>query len=232
MQGIRAITIDLDDTLWAIGPVIRRAETALREWLVQNVPAVVEHHSPEQVSEIRRQVLSDHADMLHDLTFIRCEVLRRMGRAAGVGEHFVDDAFRAFDAARNTVDLFPEVAASLESLSRRYTLVAVTNGNARLDKVGIDHWFAGCVAARDVGKAKPHRAMFEAALAAGGHGTAATLHVGDHPEHDVHGANQAGMQSVWVNRQGAEYPSALSPPDATVANLSELDQLLARAERV
>ena len=231
MQGIRAITLDLDDTLWPIGPVIRRAEAALREWLTLNVPAVVEQHSPEQVAEVRRQVFRDHADMLHDLTFIRCEVLRRMGRAAGVGDYFVGDAFRAFDAARNTVELFPEVAASLESLSRRYTLIAVTNGNARLDKVGIDHWFAGCVAARDVGKAKPHPAMFQAALAAGGHGTAQTLHVGDHPEHDVHGAKQAGLQSVWVNRQGAEYPASLSPPDATVTNLSELEQLLERAER-
>ena len=175
--------------------------------------------------------MTDHANMLHDLTFIRCEVLRRMGRAAGVGDDFVDDAFNAFDAARNTVDLFPEVAASLESLSRRYTLVAVTNGNARLDKVGIDHWFAGCVAARDVGSAKPHAAMFEAALALGGEDAAATLHVGDHPEHDVHGAKEAGLRSIWVNRDGDEYPAALIPPDATVSDLLQLDRLLARAER-
>lgn len=231
MQGIRAITLDLDDTLWAIGPVIRRAEATLRAWLAEHVPAVVERHSPDDVAEIRRRVISDHADMLHDLTFIRCEVLRRMGRAAGIGEDFVDDAFSAFDAARNTVELFPDVAGSLESLSRRYTLIAVTNGNARLEKVGIDHWFDGCVAARDVGQAKPHPAMFEAALTAGGEGAAATLHVGDHPEHDVHGANQAGLRSIWVNRGGNAYPSALTPPDATVADLAELDQMLARAER-
>ncbi len=231
MQGIRAITIDLDDTLWDIAPVIRRAEAALRQWLSDNVPEVIDSHPPERVSGIRREVISDHADMLHDLTFIRCEVLRRMGRAAGVGDAFVADAFRAFDIERNNVELFPEVTGSLESLSRRYTLVAVTNGNARLDQVGIDQWFAGCVAARDVGRAKPHASMFEAALLAGGHTAEATLHVGDHPEHDVHGAKQAGLKSVWVNRNGAGYPEDLSAPDATVANLEELDELLAHWER-
>ena len=231
MQGIRAITIDLDDTLWDISPVIRRAEAALRHWLTENVPEVIEMHPPERVSGIRREVIRDHADMLHDLTFIRCEVLRRMGQAAGVGDGFVADAFHAFDVERNTVELFPEVADSLESLSRRYTLVAVTNGNARLDQVGIDHWFADCVAARDVGRAKPHVSMFEAALLAGGHDADATLHVGDHPEHDVHGSKQAGLRSVWVNRNGASYPEELASPDATVTNLAELDELLADAER-
>ncbi len=230
MQGIRAITIDLDDTLWDIGPVIRRAEAVLRQWLADNVPEVVEMHPPERVSAVRRQVINDHKDMLHDLTFIRCEVLRRMGRAAGVGDAFVEDAFRAFDVARNTVELFPEVAASLESLSGRYTLVAVTNGNARLEQVGIDHWFAACIAARDVGRAKPHVSMFEAALLAGGHAAEATLHVGDHPEHDVHGAKQAGLASIWVNRNGDVYPDKLAPPDATVADLAELDALLAQSE--
>ena len=107
----------------------------------------------------------------------------------------------------------------------------MTNGNARLDKVGIDHWFADCVAARNVGRAKPHASMFEAALLAGGHGAEATLHVGDHPEHDVHGAKLAGLKSVWINRNGASYPDDLAAPDATVSNLAELDDLLARSDR-
>ena len=229
VQGIRAITIDLDDTLWDIGPVIRRAEAVLRQWLSDNVPEVIESHPPEQVAGIRREVITEHADMLHDLTFIRCEVLRRMGQAAGVGDGFVADAFRAFDVARNTVELFPEVAVSLESLSQRYTLVAVTNGNARLEQIGIDHWFVDCIAARDVGRAKPHVSMFEAALLAGGHSADRTLHVGDHPEHDVHGAKQAGLASVWVNRNGDSFPDELAQPDATVVDLAELDELLSRS---
>ena len=70
----------------------------------------------------------------------------------------------------------------------------------------------------------------DATLLAGGHSAGATLHVGDHPEHDVHGAKQAGLPSVWVNRDGGSYPDALTPPDATVTDLAELDALLVRSE--
>lgn len=226
MYRIRTITLDLDDTLWAIGPVIRRAEAVLREWLVDNVPEVAESHPPEKVAQIRDEVVADHPDMLHDLTFIRREVLGRMGHAAGVGDGYVDDAFHAFDIARNTVQLFPEVEEALESLSSRYTLVAVTNGNARLEQIGIDHWFSDCISARVVGRAKPHPAVFEAALRAGGQPPEATLHVGDHPEHDVHGAKLAGMRTAWVNRGQQKFPEVFSPPDATVSDLAQLDRIL------
>ncbi len=226
MRHIRAITLDLDDTLWAIGPVIRRAETVLREWLETHVPAVADKHPPESIVRIRKRVVREHPDMAHDLTFIRRQVLSRMGHGAGIGDDFVDDAFAAFDAARNTVDLYPEAAEALESLAKRYPLVAVTNGNAKLDLIGIDHLFADAVSARDVGEAKPHRSMFDAALKAAGESASATLHVGDHPEHDVHGAKLAGLNAAWLNRNGNDYPDGWHAPDHTVRDLAELDRLL------
>ena len=36
---VRAITLDLDDTLWPIWPTIARAEGALQQWLADNAPA-------------------------------------------------------------------------------------------------------------------------------------------------------------------------------------------------
>src|SRR6218665_710474 len=39
MARIRAISIDLDDTLWPIRPTIARAEAALLEWLGQHATA-------------------------------------------------------------------------------------------------------------------------------------------------------------------------------------------------
>ncbi len=226
MRHIRAITIDLDDTLWAIGPVIRRAEFVLREWLETHVPAVADKHPPESIARIRKRVLREHPGMAHDLTFVRRQVLSRMGHGAGIGDDFVDDAFEAFDAARNTVELYPEAAEALESLARRYPLVAVTNGNARLERIGIDHLFTDAVSARDVGEAKPHRSMFDAALKAAGEPASATLHVGDHPEHDVHGAKLAGLDAVWLNRKGVDFPAGWHAPDHTVSDLAELDRLL------
>lgn len=228
MDHIRTISLDLDDTLWEIGPVIRRAEARLRQWLETHVPAVAARHPPESVARIRKRVIREHPDMAHDLTFIRRQILSRMGHGAGVGDAFVDDAFAEFDRARNTVELFPDVPEALDSLASRFTLVAVTNGNARLDKVGLSNWFSACVSAREVGRAKPHPSMFAAAAAAGGHPPAATLHVGDHPEQDVHGAKLAGMSAVWVNRKGAHWPTVWQSPDETVRDLAELDAWLKR----
>ncbi len=231
MNDIRTITLDLDDTLWEITPVIRRAETRLREWLAERYPRIVDMHQPEDIVELRAQVVTEFEEQSHDLTFIRRQVLARMGVAAGYGDGFVDEAFAVFDRERNTLELFPEVRPALESLASRYTLVAVTNGHARLERIGIDHLFHAVVSARSAGAAKPARPIFDAAVSVGGAAAHETLHVGDHPEFDVHGARAAGLRTAWLNRNGHEWPVGLEPPEQTISNLRELDELLAASQR-
>lgn len=230
VYGIRTITLDLDDTLWEIGPVIRRAERCLHDWLAGNFPRIVEMHAPEDIVELRAQVVAEFQNQSHDLTFVRRTVLSRMGVAAGYDDSFVDEAFAIFDRERNTLELYPEARPALESLASRYTLVAVTNGNARLDRIGIDDLFDEFVSARSVGAAKPARTIFEAAVSAGGAAAHETLHVGDHPEIDVNGARAAGLRSVWLNRNGRDWPRELPQPDGVVHNLEELDRLLIELE--
>jgi putative hydrolase of the HAD superfamily len=48
------------------------------------------------------------------------------------------------------------------------------------------------------------------------------LHIGDDPLADVVGATQAGMQSVWLNREGRAWPSQFVPPLWTVTSLAEI----------
>lgn len=232
VYGIRTITLDLDDTLWEIDPVIRRAERCLHDWLAGNFPRVVEMHDPDDIVELRAQVIAEFEDRSHDLTFVRRMVLSRMGVTAGYGDGFVDEAFAIFDKERNTLELFPETRPALESLASRYTLIAVTNGNARLDRIGIDDLFDGFVSARSAGAAKPARRIFDAAVSAGGAEAHETLHVGDHPEVDVNGARAAGLRTVWLNRNSRDWPSELPQPDGVVHDLQELDDLLIELEGV
>ena len=56
MNGIRTITLDLDDTLWAIHPVIRRAETRLYQWLGENYPRITQMFEPADIWEVRKRV--------------------------------------------------------------------------------------------------------------------------------------------------------------------------------
>jgi putative hydrolase of the HAD superfamily len=226
MNGIRTITLDLDDTLWEIHPVIRRAERRLYEWLGEHYPRITQMFAPPDIREVRARVLSTHTDKAHDLTFLRRTVLVEVATAAGYRDFLVDEAFAIFDAVRNDVDMFPEVRPALRALRERFVLIAVTNGNADLGKIGIDDLFDDHVNAAMAGAAKPERPIFDAAVRAGGARAEQTLHVGDHPLYDVHGARRAGLRTVWVNRNGEHWPSDYELPDVEVRHVGELVAVL------
>ena len=226
MNNIRTITLDLDDTLWAIHPVIKRAEARLYAWMSDNYPRITELFDPDDLLEVRSQVIAEHKDRLHDLTFLRRTILARLGAAAGYGEHYVDEAFAVFIEARNEVTLFPEARPALEALSEHFSIIAVTNGNADLEKIGIRELFDDVISAAMVGAAKPERLIFDMAVKAGGASADRTLHVGDHPLYDVHGARDAGLRAVWVNRNGDDWPGEFHSPDGEVQHVGELRDLL------
>lgn len=231
MNGIRTITLDLDDTLWAIHPVIKRAEERLYAWMQDNYPRIPEQFAPEDIGTVRAEVIAEFRDKAYDLTFLRRTILARLGEAAGYGVAYVDEAFAVFDAARNDVTLFPEARPALLELRERFVLIAVTNGNANLEKIGIRDLFDGVISAAMAGAAKPERPIFDMAVAAGGASAAQTLHVGDHPLYDVHGARDAGLRAVWVNRNGEEWPAEYQLPDYEVQHVGELHGLLNEATR-
>jgi len=226
VSDIRTITFDLDDTLWEIHPVIKRAEQRLYAWLGDHYPRITEMYEPGDIREIRAQIIIEMPDQAHDLTFLRRVVLERIGRAAGYETDFIDAAFDVFDEVRNDVDIFPGVIPALESLREHYVLIAVTNGNANLDKIGIRYLFQDVVTAVTAGAAKPARRIFDAAVLAGGADARQTLHVGDHPEFDVIGARDAGLKTAWVNRGREQWPDESEVPDVEVANVAELASLL------
>ena len=230
LRHIRAITLDLDDTLWDIGPVIRDAEASLRSWLAQHYPGITDRFSNEDMLEIRREVNADFPERAHDLGFVRRTLLERMAVAAGYPASVAHSAFEVFYEARNLVELYPDVLPHLERLHARYRIVAVTNGNASLQRIGIRHLFHDVVTAADAGAAKPALEIFEMAVDRAGVAAAEILHVGDHPETDVYGARRAGLSTAWVNRNGQEWPGHLDSPDATVACMGELWRLLEAAE--
>jgi len=227
VHDIRTITLDLDDTLWAIAPVIARAEQHLYEWFGEHFPRIVEQFSMPDIREMRNQVIRENPARAYDLTFLRRAVIERLGRESGYNNLPIDEAFVVFDEVRNDPELFPDVRPALASLKQRFTLVAVTNGNADLEKIGISDLFDDFVSARTAGAAKPDRRIFDVAVSAGGAPGSQTLHVGDHPAIDVQGARDAGLKTVWINRDGDNWPIELDAPDGVVSDLCELDRFLA-----
>lgn len=222
MREIRVITLDLDDTLWDVMPVIRRAEAALESWLAEHYPRIPERWPSGKRQALRQEVVAGHAERAHDLTFLRKRVIAYMAEDSGYSADISEAAFDVFDEYRNRLELFPDALPALRRLSDRYRLIAVTNGNARLDKIGIADYFDGFVSARTAGAAKPDPRIFAAALEAGGSPADETLHVGDHPEHDVTGARRAGLRTAWVNRRREVWPAERAAADLEVTDLAVL----------
>ena len=133
--------------------------------------------------------------------------LQRCGESTALAQ----DAFAVFYAARQQVDLYADCAQALVRLAGRFPMLALTNGNADVHLVGIGHLFVGSVGAHTVGLPKPHKAIFDAAASALQCSHEQVLHVGDDALLDVLAALDAGMQSVWVNRQGASWVHERKP---------------------
>ncbi len=227
-RQIHAISLDLDDTLWAIAPVMQRAERILHDWFAQHCPLVVQQYDIEAMRALRQQLWIDHPELQHDYTATRRLSLEKTMLPLGYQAPQVDAAFDVIYQARNEVELFPDVLAALAALSKRVPVIALTNGNADLSRIGIADFFATCIGAREFGQAKPHAGIFHAAAQHLQLDPATILHVGDHDEQDVIGALQAGMQAAWMNRQGADWPHQQITPHYIVSDLRQVVALLDR----
>ncbi len=205
---IRLVTFDLDNTLWETDNTIRRAESDMRGRLDLRVPGFSERFDFHATAALREQVVADVPGIAHDVTRLRKEVLFRAARACGCGEDdaraYAEEAFEVFLRARHAVSYLDGALDLLATLTRRYTLVSLTNGNADIMRLGLDRYFSFGLTAADVGAMKPHRAMFDAALERTGIAARAAVHIGDQPIDDVQGARDVGMQTIWFNPGGAE----------------------------
>ncbi len=224
---VRAITLDLDDTLWPIWPTIERAETVLLAWLREHAPAAAALSGDRQaLREVRNALQAERPDLHHDLSALRRESIRRVLQRAGEDPALAEPAFEVFFAERQRVTLFDDALPALQWLAARYPVVAVSNGNADLQRVGLQAHFRGALSAREFGVGKPDVRIFHAAAQAAGVAPETVLHIGDDAHLDAVGALNAGMQVAWVNREGHPWEHHPLQPHTTVPDLLALCRLL------
>ena len=229
---IKAITLDLDDTLWPVWPAIEQAEKDLLGWLGQHAPRTAALLAlPSARHEIREHVNALHPELKHDLSALRILSIRLALRRSGDDPCLAETAFEVFFAGRNRVTLFGDALQALEFLSARFPLVALSNGNADIHRIGIGGYFSASISARDFGAAKPDPRIFEAAASAAGVQPHEVLHVGDDAALDVLAALGCGMQAVWVNRTDQLWTHP-AQPHLTVATLAELCDLFPPSARL
>ena len=221
------ITFDLDDTLWDARPALLRAEQRQHAWIVAHAPRLAAAHDNESLRRWRWELASQRPDVAHDFTALRMLALRVQLAAFGYDPALAEPGIALFVHERSVVTLYDDVRPVLTDLSRDFTLVALTNGNADLEVAGVSPYFAFCISPAEAGVQKPDPRMFEVALARAGVSAARAVHVGDQPLYDVEGARRASLASVWLNRDGEPWPDDYARPQAEIASLTQLRAALA-----
>src|SRR6478752_6390270 len=158
---IRAISLDLDDTLWPIWPTIERAEKALHNWLTVNAPmAAALFSSPSALRDIREYMAHSRPELKNDLSAIRRESIRLALYRAGENPLLAERGFEVFFAERQRVTLFDDAQPALHFLASKFPLVSVSNGNADVGRVGLASYFQASISAREFGVGKPDPRIF------------------------------------------------------------------------
>ncbi len=240
LNKVKAMTFDLDDTLYNNEPIIREAEKALQahlatyhkeaaklsgcDWLALKRAAInKDQRLASDMGQLRRVVLGaalsgTPASALH-LTPSQDATLNAA----------IDACFNCFYDARSNFSVEKNVLNTLSKVSAHLPLIAITNGNVDAKKIGIDVYFETILHASLSRPMKPATDMFNEAAAILSIEPQHILHVGDNVIKDVLGAINAGYQAAWFacNRPmylGSEPVSAL--PHVMLRSIGELTAFL------
>jgi putative hydrolase of the HAD superfamily len=227
---IKCVTFDLDDTLWAIDPVIEIANNSLFDWLNRNAQLFTRQFSVTDLPRLRDEVLARYPEIAHSVTQIRLRLLQEGMRSAGYppeqAEALALQAFDVYLEGRHQVEFFEHALTMLKILRERHLQIgALSNGNADVARVGLGDYFDFQFNADGTGREKPHPLMFQRALEHTNLRPEQLVHVGDHPVHDIEGAHNAGFWTIWVNQNDQAWPGGPAPTQR-VRSLSEIPQAL------
>jgi putative hydrolase of the HAD superfamily len=154
------------------------------------------------------------------LAFARAGCPLSMEAAAAVAKRFTD-----LVVARSTA--MPDAVEIIARLAPRYRLGVISNYSSAavvrdtLARLGIARHLGAIAVSDEVGWIKPHRAMFDLALAQLGVTPDEAVYVGDNYDHDVVGARAVGVRPIWFTQDGAGRDDV-----RVLRRLSDLDEAL------
>jgi putative hydrolase of the HAD superfamily len=223
---VKALVLDLDDTLVTYGPGADEA------WLALAPPEVAREQleaafkqarrwlweTPEQHRRTRVDAWGSYATVFQK-TFAGCQHPIPDSLAAGMA-----DAFLAHLVAH--LQLLP---GSRETLARwkaaGLRLALVTNGDARMQRQKLARFdlagfFDALVFESESPFGKPDPEIYRIALDQLGAAAQEAWMIGDNLEFDVAGPQRAGLKAAWLDRHGKGLPPKASVrPDAILGSL-------------
>ncbi|SFC45865.1 putative hydrolase of the HAD superfamily [Halobiforma haloterrestris] len=196
-----------DAVFWDIGGVlldlesVGRAHAAFVDWLCDRYDLETDR---EEAVEAWRAAVGQHFREREGTAFRSAREGYAKGVAAVVGEQVPESAWKpAFDErVRGAIEPVPGAVEAVERLAATDYHVGVVSdvddceGKRILETFGIRDRFDSITTSEAVGRTKPDPAIFETALEKAEIDPERALMVGDRYDHDVAGADAAGMDGV------------------------------------
>jgi HAD superfamily hydrolase (TIGR01509 family) len=204
---------DLDDTLYTLDRHRRyHLARAWAEWLTTI--------APDQQTQVLNAAVAERI-FFRDMEAF----LERWG---------VDDAVlrqRLYAHSRETwfrdLHFDDGVPTVLDELKKHFRLALITNGpswtqRAKIDQLGLAHWFDVMQVSEEFGVEKPHPDIFLDVMRRCGVPASACVMIGDNPDADVRGAHACGMRAVWIRTGVFAYAADIAPPWLTITHVTQL----------
>jgi putative hydrolase of the HAD superfamily len=247
LSAFKAISFDLDDTLYNNRPIMLAIEKKMINYF--DTLLVASKTDPNTIfnsdywAPYRHTIIQQYPDITHDVVALRYESYR-LGLLAlnfeiGQAEKQAKLALDYFIKLRSDFSV-PEASLKLlAQLSAQFPLVSISNGNVDTKALGIEHYFthiyhAGYQALEgyeqhkqqgELLKQKPEADMFDRVCQQLNILPSELLHVGDCGLADIHGALQAGCQTAWLPHYGVG-KSLKQLPQIELKDVCELERLL------
>ena len=225
---ISVISFDGDMTLWDFLRVMRHSLKYTLTELQRQAPTrrVLELTVDEMIA-IRNQFADDVKGKMWNLEEMRLRAFEKTLEYVGCPDKELAAHLNAIYRKHRfeDIELYPDVLPTFDVLAPHFKLGLLSNGNTYPERCGLEGHFAFVVFSQDVQIEKPDRRIFEITAARAGCELAQMLHVGDSLQNDVAGARNAGVHSVWLNREGVPNNTEIRP-DYEVASLTEIPAIL------
>jgi len=230
LRSFKAISFDLDDTLYDNHPIITKAEADFFTYLTTTYPKLTEL-TEKKWHLYKNLMVKETPSLRHDVSLWRKEILKRVMVVYGMtmldAIKHSELAFQEFLRLRSDFSVPQKSIDLLKQLSLHYPVVAITNGNVNVKQIGLHDSFEFILKAGDGFNSKPHVDLFQQAALKLDIAMSDILHIGDHLITDVYGAQNNNAQAVWFNPNGKNsLDGAKLLPVVEIADIQDLLNLI------
>jgi len=220
---LRAVLLDVDFTLFRPGPELG-PDGYTRAGARHGLALDADRHDDARLAAL--DDLQRHPELEHDeqiwIAFTE-DIVRGMGGDGPAARACATDIVREWERHENFF-LYDDALSAIAALRRHGLRIGlISNGQRDLEEFAEHHELDVdvCVGSAHHGYVKPHRSIFEAALAALDIEPGHAAMVGDSTEDDIEGARAMGMRAVLLDREGIhpEWEGAIRSLDELPAAL-------------